>query len=88
MRVAVLDTGISMYHPDRGNVVASVSYVIEGYTGATVPVEDFDTHGTHTSGTIAAADRLRWNAKPAVHRGGGSRRARAVREREALVHAI
>ncbi|MFH1372004.1 MAG: S8 family serine peptidase [Planctomycetota bacterium] len=50
VRVAVLDTGISMYHPDRGNVVDSVSFV----TGEAV--EDFHSHGTHTSGTIAAAD--------------------------------
>jgi serine protease len=50
VRVAVLDTGISMYHPDIGNVINSVSFV----TGETV--EDFDGHGTHTSGTIAAAD--------------------------------
>jgi serine protease len=49
-RVAVLDTGISMYHPDRGNVVDSVSFV------PNKAVEDFDGHGTHTSGTIAAAD--------------------------------
>jgi subtilisin family serine protease len=48
--VAVLDTGISMYHPDRGNVLKSISFVSgEG-------VEDGDGHGTHTSGTIAAAD--------------------------------
>jgi subtilisin family serine protease len=50
VRVAVMDTGISMYHPDRGNVIGSASFV----TGKTV--EDFDGHGTHTSGTIAAAD--------------------------------
>jgi serine protease len=50
VRVAVMDTGISMYHPDRGNVVGSVTFV----TGEAV--EDFDGHGTHTSGTIAAAD--------------------------------
>jgi serine protease len=59
VRVAVLDTGISMYHPDRGNVVASVSYAIDPSdpTGTTIePVEDFEGHGTHTSGTIAAAD--------------------------------
>jgi subtilisin family serine protease len=48
--VAVLDTGISMYHPDRGNVRMSTSFV----SGETV--EDGDGHGTHTSGTIAAAD--------------------------------
>jgi serine protease len=50
VRVAVLDTGISMYHPDRGNVVASTSFV------SGEAVEDFEGHGTHTSGTIAAAD--------------------------------
>jgi len=50
VRVALMDTGISMYHPDRGNVVDSVSFV----TGEAV--EDFAGHGTHTSGTIAAAD--------------------------------
>jgi serine protease len=55
VRVGVMDTGISMYHPDRGNVVASVSFALDT-NGATLPVEDFDGHGTHTSGTIAAAD--------------------------------
>ncbi|MGD0597158.1 MAG: S8 family serine peptidase [Sedimentisphaerales bacterium] len=55
VRVALMDTGISMYHPDRGNVVGSVSYATDQY-GAIIPVEDFYGHGTHTSGTIAAAD--------------------------------
>jgi serine protease len=55
VRVAVMDTGISMYHPDRGNVAASVSFALDT-GGATIPVEDFHGHGTHTSGTIAAAD--------------------------------
>ncbi len=50
VKVAVLDTGISQYHPDRGNVVGSVSFVTDE------AVEDFHGHGTHTSGTIAAAD--------------------------------
>jgi serine protease len=50
VRVAIMDTGISMYHPDRGNVVGSASFV------PGEAVEDFDGHGTHTSGTIAAAD--------------------------------
>jgi subtilisin family serine protease len=54
VRVAVMDTGISMYHPDRGNVVNSVSFATD-QTGAIIPVEDFEGHGTHTSGTIAAA---------------------------------
>jgi serine protease len=49
-RVAVLDTGISMYHPDRGNVAGSANFV----SGETV--EDFSGHGTHTAGTISAAD--------------------------------
>jgi subtilisin family serine protease len=54
VRVALMDTGISMYHPDRGNVVDSVSFATD-QTGAIIPVEDFFGHGTHTSGTIAAA---------------------------------
>jgi serine protease len=49
VRVAVLDTGIAMDHPDRGNAVNSVSF-----TGDTL--DDVVGHGTHTSGTIAAAD--------------------------------
>jgi subtilisin family serine protease len=39
-----------VYHPDRGNVVGSASFV------PGEAVEDFDGHGTHTSGIIAAAD--------------------------------
>jgi serine protease len=50
VRVAIMDTGISLYHLDRGNVVASTSFVTNE------AVEDFDGHGTHTSGTVAAAD--------------------------------
>jgi len=55
VRVAVMDTGISMYHPDRGNVVGSVSFATD-QNSVVIPVEDFHSHGTHTSGTIAAAD--------------------------------
>jgi subtilisin family serine protease len=55
VRVALMDTGITMYHPDRGNVVDSNSFATDS-TGAIIPVEDFAGHGTHTSGTIAAAD--------------------------------
>ena len=55
VRVALMDTGISMYHPDRGNVVDSNSFATDQF-GVIIPVEDFAGHGTHTSGTIAAAD--------------------------------
>jgi serine protease len=55
VRVALMDTGISMYHPDRGNVVDSVTFATDP-NGVIIPVEDFHGHGTHTSGTIAAAD--------------------------------
>jgi serine protease len=48
--VAVLDTGISLYHPDRGNVILTESFVTDE------AVEDFNGHGTHTAGTIAAVD--------------------------------
>jgi len=48
--VAVLDTGISMYHPDRANIIAAISFVPDE------DLEDFEGHGTHTSGTVAAAD--------------------------------
>ena len=48
--VAVLDTGISFSHPDRGNVIDSVSFV------PGEAVEDMNSHGTHTSGIIGAAD--------------------------------
>lgn len=48
--IAVLDTGIAMYHPDAGNIVGYESFVDDE------EVEDFEGHGTHVSGTIAAAD--------------------------------
>lgn len=54
-RVAVLDTGIAMYHPDRGNVVLTTSFATDSSNNL-LSVEDFDGHGTHTSGTVAAAD--------------------------------
>ena len=51
IRVAVLDTGIDFDHPDlKSNYRGGVSFVV----GETTP-EDFNRHGTHCAGTIAAA---------------------------------
>lgn len=51
VRVAVLDTGIDFNHPDlKDNYRGGVSFV----TGESTP-EDFNRHGTHCAGTIAAA---------------------------------
>ncbi len=49
-KVAMLDTGIDLNHPDHGNVILTTSF-IDGET-----VADGNGHGTHTSGTVAALD--------------------------------
>lgn len=47
VKICVVDTGIDLSHPDRGNVVASTSFTGE-------PVSpDVGQHGTHVAGTIA-----------------------------------
>lgn len=47
VKVCVVDTGIDLSHPDRGNVVESISYTGE-------PVSpDPGQHGTHVAGTVA-----------------------------------
>jgi subtilisin family serine protease len=46
VKVCVIDTGIDLNHPNKGNVIASQSY-----TGGTV--QDRQGHGTHTAGTVA-----------------------------------
>ncbi|MGE6630881.1 S8 family serine peptidase [Bacillus sp. NPDC077027] len=51
VRVAVLDTGIHAAHPDL-NVAGGVSFV-PSEPNAT---QDFQSHGTHVAGTIAALD--------------------------------
>lgn len=51
IRVGVVDTGIDFNHPDlKPNYVGGVSFV----PGAPTPMDD-NSHGTHCSGTIAAA---------------------------------
>jgi subtilisin family serine protease len=45
VKICVIDTGIDMSHPNKGNVIGSI-----GYAGA---VQDRQGHGTHTAGTVA-----------------------------------
>lgn len=46
VKICDIDTGIDLNHPNRGNVVASISFTGES-------VQDGNGHGTHTAGTIA-----------------------------------
>jgi subtilisin len=51
VKVAVIDTGIDLYHPDlTGRVAGSVTYV-----SGTTSANDDNGHGTHVAGTIAAS---------------------------------
>lgn len=50
VRVAVLDTGIDLAHPDLPAPVDSVSFI------AGEPVQDGNRHGTHVAGIIAGLD--------------------------------
>lgn len=47
VKVAEIDTGIDLNHPDRPLIVGSTTFTNQ-------PVQDSDGHGTHTAGTIAA----------------------------------
>ncbi len=49
-RIADLDSGVDLTHPDLPVPVLTISF-IPGET-----VDDFNTHGTHTSGTLVALD--------------------------------
>ncbi|WP_102125861.1 S8 family serine peptidase [Deinococcus planocerae] len=61
VRVAVMDTGIDLDHPDfRGRIVAGYDFVGDAFTGANEPVpgqdnaDDCGGHGTHVAGIIGA----------------------------------
>lgn len=54
VRVAVLDTGIDLTHPDLPSAVHGVNCIVPG-----VPAQDDNGHGTHVAGTIAAANQNR-----------------------------
>lgn len=51
-KVAVLDTGVDTAHIDLAGPVQSMSFV----DSPVEAVEDYNTHGTHVSGTILALD--------------------------------
>ena len=52
VKVAVIDTGIDLDHPDlAANVAGGVSFVARNTTG-----DDDNGHGSHVAGTIGAAD--------------------------------
>jgi subtilisin family serine protease len=53
IKVAVLDTGIDLAHPDLQQAVSSYTYEHPGLPGASGP-RDIVGHGTHVAGTIIA----------------------------------
>ena len=67
MRVAVLDTGIDLDHPDfRGRVAArNTRSFVKGET-----INDGNGHGTHVAGTLAgpieSAGKRRYGVAPEV----------------------
>jgi subtilisin len=52
VRVAVLDTGADMAHPDLKEAIVAT----KDFTGSASGVSDVQGHGTHTAGTIAARE--------------------------------
>ena len=52
VRVAILDTGADLDHPDlKANIVAA-----KDFTGSRHGAQDVNVHGTHCAGIVAAAD--------------------------------
>jgi subtilisin family serine protease len=51
--VAIIDTGIDLYHPDLS---ANISKINKTCVSGTRTANDDNGHGTHVAGTIAAAD--------------------------------
>lgn len=59
INVVVVDTGIDLAHPDLQSAYAGGLNALKGepaYPNETTSVQDDNGHGTHVSGTIAAAD--------------------------------
>jgi subtilisin family serine protease len=56
-RVAVIDTGFDLAHPDLAPNISSLSKnFVPGETLQYTPADDPFSHGSHTAGTVAAAD--------------------------------
>ncbi len=99
IRVAVLDTGADVHHPDLRNKIVAARSFVQGEV-----VDDLNGHGTHCSGTVAGAYASPRNPQYAVapeaalvigkvlsNRGSGRQRdiiagiIWAVRERAAVI---
>ena len=61
VKVAVVDTGIDLNHPDlKGKVIAAKSFTPES-------PDDFSGHGTHVAGIIASGDDVYRGVAPGVN---------------------
>lgn len=55
VKIAVLDTGCDIYHPDLSGRIAGVRNFTNEDGGRKYLVTDYNGHGTHVAGTIAAS---------------------------------